>query len=128
MNILALAKLLFLTKGIFPGKASTDFSIFLNQNILFLECPKRARTYIWIYLNIFEYILRIKIKNKCENEDSLELYVEWNNNSYAAHKDDFFNKLLTWRYIFQLVKYKNKGVSEAIDSDDRNLFSVGLAE
>ena len=46
VNILALAKLLFLAKGIFPGKASTNFSIFLNQNILFLECPKRARTYI----------------------------------------------------------------------------------
>ena len=44
---------------------------------------------IWRYLNI----KRVKF------------YAEWNNYSYAAHKGDFFCKLLTRSYIFQLTKY-----------------------
>ena len=41
---------------------------------------------------------------------------------------DFFYKLLTRRYIFQLTKYEhNKGVSESVDFD-MNFSSVGLAE
>ena len=39
-----------------------------------------------------------------------------------------FYKLLTRRYIFQLAKYEHKGVSESIDSDDRNFSFVGLLE
>ena len=33
-------------------------------------------------------------------------------------------KSFTKRYIFQLTKCENKGVSESIDSDDRNFSSV----
>ena len=35
-----------------------------------------------------------------------------------------FFKSLTKRYIFQLTKCERKGVSENIDSDNRNFFSV----
>ena len=53
---------------------------------------------------------------------------EWNNYSYAAHKDDFFKgELLTRRYkMFQLTKYEHEGVSKSIDSEDRNFSSFGL--
>ena len=54
--------------------------------------------------------------------------MEWNNYSFAAHNDDFFYTLLTRRYIFQLTKYEHEGVSESIDSDNRNFFFIGLAE
>ena len=81
----------------FEREASTNFSIFLNQNILFLECSKKDQTYISDILTLFEYIVRIKIKNKCENKDDLNLffeqalfYAEWNNHSYGAYKDNFF--------------------------------------
>ena len=52
--------------------------------------------------------------------------MEWNNYSFAAHNDDFFYTLLTRRYIFQLTKYEHEGVSESIDSDNRNFFSLVL--
>ena len=55
-------------RNFFSVKPQTNFSIFLNWNILFLECSK-----ISDILTLFEYILRIKIKNKCENEDDLDL-------------------------------------------------------
>ena len=40
----------------------------------------------------------------------------------------FFYKLHIRRYIFQLKKYEHKGVTENIDSDDRNFSSIGLEE
>ena len=40
----------------------------------------------------------------------------------------FFYKLLTRRYIFLVMHYEHKGVSESIEFDDRNFSSVGLAE
>ena len=40
----------------------------------------------------------------------------------------FFLKLLTRRYIFQLTKYKHKGISKSINFDDANVCSVGRAE
>ena len=48
--------------------------LFLNQNILFPECPKKNQTYISDILTLFEYMLRTKIKNKCENESNLSLF------------------------------------------------------
>ena len=36
----------------------------------------------------------------------------------------FFLKSVTKRYIFQLTKCEHKGISESIDSDDRNFSSV----
>ena len=33
------------------------------------------QTYIAAILRLFEYMLRIKIKNKCENEDDLDLFL-----------------------------------------------------
>ena len=54
-------------------------------------------------------------------------YTEWNNYSYAAHKGRFFKKkLITRMHIFQLMKYKHKGVSDSINFDDTNFSSVGL--
>ena len=35
-----------------------------------------------------------------------------------------FLKSLTKRYIFQLINFEHKGVSESIDSEDRNISSV----
>ena len=57
-----------------------------------------------------------------------EFCTERNNYSDAVHKGNFFYKLLTRRYIFQLMKYEHKGVSESIDFDDMNFSSAGLAE
>ena len=51
--------------------------------------------------------------------------MELNNYSNAAHKDNFFLKLLTRSYIFQLTKYGNDSVSKSIDSDDRNFSFIG---
>ena len=54
--------------------------------------------------------------------------MEQNNNSYYAHEGNFFYKLLTRRYILQLKKYEHNGVSECIDFDNTNCFSVGIEE
>ena len=56
-------KVLILMTEIFQGVASTNFSVFLNRNILFPECSKKDQTYISEILTLFECILRIKIKN-----------------------------------------------------------------
>ena len=103
--------------------------------MLFLECSKKDQTYISDTLTLFEYILRIKTENKCENEDDLDLFLNGPNfmrNGIIIPmlliKTIFFYKYLPRRYIFQLTKYKHKGVSESIDSDNRNFSSVGLAE
>ena len=57
---------------------------------------------------------------------SQKYYAEWNNHFCAAHKGDFF--LLVNKYIFQLTKYEQKDVCESIESDDKNLSSIGFAE
>ena len=36
--------------------------------------------------------------------------------------------LLVTKYIFQLTKYEHKEVRESIESDDKNLSSIGFAE
>ena len=74
MNIRGLAKVLILTTGIFPEWIFNTFFIFLNRNILFPVCYKKDQTYTSGILTSFEYMLRIKIKNKCENEDDLDLF------------------------------------------------------
>ena len=74
MNIRALAKVLILTTGIFPAWTSTNFSIFLNRNILFLECSENDQTYVPDILTLLGYILRIKIKNKFETEGNIDLF------------------------------------------------------
>ena len=51
-----------------------------------------------------------------------KFYAEWNNYSYATHNGVL--KSPTKRYIFQLTKCEHKGVSESIDSDDRNFSTV----
>ena len=48
---------------------------FVKSNILFLECYSKNHTYISAILMLFIYILRIKIKNKCENVDDLDLFL-----------------------------------------------------
>ena len=54
---------------------------------------------------------------------------KWNGYSHAAHKGDFFKgELLTRRYIFQLMKYENKGVNKSTHSKNRNFSSFSLAE
>ena len=63
----------FWRQDFFEREASTNFPISLNRNILFLECSKNIQTYISDTFTLFEYILRIKIKSKCENEDDLDL-------------------------------------------------------
>ena len=78
----ALAKVLILTTGIFPAWSLNKFLIFFffsNCNILFQECSKKDQTYISDLLTLFEYILRIKIKNKCENEDDLDPFLNGSN-------------------------------------------------
>ena len=53
-------------------KPQQIFHFFLNQNIY----SQSALKWIRPIFQIFEYMLRIKIKNKCENEDNLNLF--WN--------------------------------------------------
>ena len=78
---------------------------------------------------VFEYILRIKIKNKCENEDDLDLLLKGRNSiRNGIIIPMLLIKLLTRWYIFQLTKYELESVSESIDSDDRNFSFTGLAE
>ena len=36
--------------------------------------------------------------------------------------------LLVNKYIFQLTKYENKDVHVSIESDDKNLSSIGVSE
>ena len=134
MNIRALAKVLFLTTGIFQREALTNFSIFLNRNVLFLDCSKKDLTYISDILTLFEYILRIKIKNKCEIEDDHDRFLNGPNFMRSRIiipmlliKAIFFYKLLSRKYIFRLTKCEDKGVSERINSEDRNFSSLGLA-
>ena len=75
MNITALVKVLILTTVIFPAWRLNKFLIFLKQNILFPECSKKDhQTFISDILTLFEYISRIKIKNKFENEENLDLF------------------------------------------------------
>ena len=79
-------------------------------------------------------MLRLKIKNKCENEDNLNLF--WNKPNFIRNEviihmlliKVIFYKLPTRRYIFKLTKYDHKEVSESIDSDDKIFSFVGLAE
>ena len=53
--------------------------------------------------------------------------MERNNYSYAAHNVVFLKKkAFTRGYIFQLTNYEHKGVSESIDSDDRNFSSLNI--
>ena len=54
-----------------------EFFNFFNRNILFPKCSKIDQTYISDILTLFEYIPRIKIKfkNKCENKDDLDLFL-----------------------------------------------------
>ena len=56
-------------------KPQQIFQFFLNRNILLLECFKKNQTYISDVLTLFEYILRIKFKNKCKNEDDFDLFL-----------------------------------------------------
>ena len=56
---------------------------------------------------------------------SQKYYGEWNNHFCAAHKRNFFTSK---QVIFQLTNYERKDVHESIDSDDKNLSSIGFAE
>ena len=79
-------------------------------------------------------MLRLKIRNKCENKDNRNLF--WNRPNFIRNEiiihmlfiKVIFYKLPTRRYIFKLTKYDHEDVSESIDSDDRNFSFVGLAE
>ena len=117
--LMRLVKVVILTTGTFPAyEASTYFSFLLNHNILSPKCFKEDLTYILDILTLFAYILRIKIKNKCENQNDLDLFLNGSNfiqngiynYFYAAHKGNFFYMLLTRRYTFQLTKYEHEGV------------------
>ena len=75
------------------------------------------------------------MKNKCEGEDDLDLFLNGPNFTpnriiipMLLVKAIFFNKLLSRGYIFQLTKYEHQGVSQRIDSDNTNFSSVDLAE
>ena len=39
-------------------------------------------------------------------------------NFYTVHKGDFFYKLVTRRYIFQLAKYERRGFRKSINFED----------
>ena len=52
-------------------------------------------------------------------------YTEWNNHFCAVYKGVF---LLLNKYIFQLTKYEDKDIRESVESDDKNLSSIGFAE
>ena len=134
MNISVWAKLLILATGSFPAWSLNIFFPFLNQNILFPECPKKDQTHILDILMLFEYMLRIKIKTKqmCKNEDNLNLF--WKYLILYGMK---------WLFIYCLVKqffisYSPEGISLSSrsmnmgalgkDSDDINFSFVGLAE
>ena len=113
-------------------KPQQIFYFFKNQNILFPECPYKDQTYISDILTLFEYMLRLKIRNKCENEDNLNLF--WNRPNFIRNEiiihmlliKVIFHKLPTRRYIFKLTKYDHEDVSESIDSDDRIFLSLVL--
>ena len=81
---------------------------------------------------LFEYIL-IKIKNKYENEDGLDTFLNRPNFtrneiiiSALLRKASFF-KLLNKVYLLA-HKYEHKGVNESINFYNMNFSSVGLAE
>ena len=102
VNISALAKVLTVTTGMFPLWSLNKFFNFLNRNILFLECSKKDYTYISDFLTLLGYVLGIKIKNKFENEDDLDLFL--NSPNFMRNgiiiliqliKAIFFCKLLT---------------------------------
>ena len=47
--------------------------------MLFLDSSKKDQTYISDVFTLLEYILRIKIKNKCENKEDLDLFLNGSN-------------------------------------------------
>ena len=59
----------------FSSVKPQQFVFLSNRNILFPECSYKDQTYISDIFTLFEYIIRIKIKNKCENEDDLYLFL-----------------------------------------------------
>ena len=107
------------------------FNFFLNRNILFPECSKKNQTYISDILTLCEDKKQKQMWKRGRSRPFFErawFYTEWNNYSYAAHKANFFYKLLTRRCIFQLTKHELKGVSESFDFEGKNFSSFGLAE
>ena len=81
-------------------------------------------------LALFEYVLRIKIKRKWENEDDLGLFLS---GPYFMQNRiiipmllimEVFLKSFSKRYIFQLTKYEHKDVNESIDFNDRKFSSM----
>ena len=70
MNIRALAKVLILTTGIFPAWSLNNLLGFFKTIIFYFRSAL-----ISDILTLFEYIIRIKIKNKCEKEDHLDLFL-----------------------------------------------------
>ena len=79
---------------------------FLNRNILFSECSKKDQTYISKILTLFEYMSRIKIKNKFENGDDLDLFLNGSNFMW----NEIITPMLPIKTIF-LTSYSPEGIS-----------------
>ena len=71
------------------------------------------------------------MESKCENEDDLNLFL--NKPNFIQNgtiipmlliMTTFLNKILTRTCIFQFTKYEQTGVSESIDSYNRNFTCV----
>ena len=78
VNIRALAKVLILTTGIFPAWSLNKFFNFLQPKCYSWIALKRIRPISNVF-TLLEYILRIKIKNKWENEEDLEFFLNRSN-------------------------------------------------
>ena len=134
--LMRLVKVVILTTGTFPAyEASTYFSFLLNQNILSPKCFKEDLTYILDILTLFAYILRIKIKNKCGNQNDLDLFLNGSNFiqngiiiSMLLIKAISFTSCSPEGIPFSSRSMNMRAFSKSTDSDDRNFSFVDLAE
>ena len=63
------------------------------------------QTYITDTLTLFEYILRIKIKNKCENENDLDIFLKGSNFMW----DGIITPMLVIKDVFY-TSYSPEGI------------------
>ena len=97
----------FWRQKVFQREASTNLLLLSNRNILFLECSRKYQTYISDFLTLFEYIPRIKIKSKCENEDDLDLFL----NGPSIIRNGIVIPMLLIKAIFSQVFHQSVSFS-----------------
>ena len=106
-----------LTTGTFPAWSLHQIFNFFTSEYFIPWVLSKGQTYTSNIVTPFEYIV---LRNKMLKTRKLgwsgfflervKFYAEWNNYFCAAHNGVF--KSLNKRYIFQLTKFKHKGVTE----------------